>query len=165
MFLISLGFRIVSLGDPKNGVAFNSFFPQPLPLTNAPPFIAPFWIDHSIFLFCFSLFSFNFKSSKKIGQSFLILDPQGTDTVTNTLINNVVYYRHITNGNDVFMVSAYIRDWLRIEQFSATDVVIVTWNSVNAYDSPAQQSNTFQLILVTDGIQSYALFFYARTNS
>jgi hypothetical protein len=63
------------------------------------------------------------------------------------------------------MVSSYIRDWLRIDRFSATDVVIATWNSVNVYGSPAQQSNTFQLILVTDGIQSYALFVYARMYS
>lgn len=49
--------------------------------------------------------------------------------------------------------------------FRAKSAVIVTYFEVHAYSAPNRNRNTFQAVLATDGVSTYAILHYARLNS
>lgn len=47
------------------------------------------------------------------------------------------------------------------QSFEPSLLVIATWDSVGHYKSASEWTNTFQTLLVTDGLQSFVIFQYA----
>lgn len=46
--------------------------------------------------------------------------------------------------------------------YQPTSMVIVTWDSVGHYNSSTNLTNTFQAVLVTNGINSFVIFHYSE---
>ncbi len=104
----------------------------------------------------------------------IIISPFFADIDTGGSVqsgNNLYYNQHVDEqGEQGFqvdiptMVSAIINSAFG-DNFSATSVFVATWDHVGYFGSNVDLLNTFQLVLATDGIRSYAIFNYLDEGS
>ena len=81
----------------------------------------------------------------------------------DTREGGVVYYRETLDLAIRTRVSEKIRKYfVRQRRFTAKWVMIVTWLNVARYGGNASLLNTFQTILVTDGLYSFSIFYYNK---
>ncbi|XP_078317936.1 uncharacterized protein LOC144620594 isoform X2 [Crassostrea virginica] len=90
-------------------------------------------------------------------------------TQINTTDGGYLWYRTSMDNTILRRGTNEIRSFSSgMFQFSATLIVVVTWENVAAHlcslnwTITCQQRNTFQLVLITDGIYSFALFNYNK---
>ncbi|KAK7069005.1 Calcium ion binding [Halocaridina rubra] len=73
-----------------------------------------------------------------------------------------VYYRETSDPNTVARAKIDLSQYFNgASGFEPTGIFIVTWDGVGAYSRRTDRLNTYQLVLITDGSESYALFLYA----
>ncbi|XP_050738868.1 nidogen-like isoform X2 [Eriocheir sinensis] len=73
-----------------------------------------------------------------------------------------IWYRETSDPGTVARAKAEVRQHFSdAAAFEPKGVFIVTWDGVGPYNQRTDRINTYQLILVTDGQESYALFHYA----
>ncbi|CAH2319465.1 alpha-tectorin [Pelobates cultripes] len=79
-------------------------------------------------------------------------------------IRGEIYYRETTDQAILKKISKEIRKHFKnVPSFSATWVFVVTWDEVTFYGgSSTTPVNTFQALLISDGISSFAIFNYAE---
>jgi hypothetical protein len=78
---------------------------------------------------------------------------------------SAVYYRHVSSGSALTtLTSAVVSAYTNYTFFTATQALVITWYLVQSTTTPSQL-NTFQLVLVTDYVDSFLLFSYARLDS
>jgi len=111
----------------------NQYVPVPFPLSDGRRLIAGFWSD--------------------------------IDTRGNITSGNEVYYQiydSSRSNSSVFSKSAsYIRQYFPTEPvFHPKMVITGTWYRVGAYSHKTDRLNTFQIVLVTDEIRSFAFLLY-----
>ncbi|XP_028415613.1 sushi domain-containing protein 2-like [Dendronephthya gigantea] len=81
----------------------------------------------------------------------------------DTRIGGVVYYRETQELAMRTSVSNEIRRYfVRQRSFTAKWTMIVTWLDVARYRGRSNLRNTFQTILATDGVNSFAIFYYNK---
>lgn len=78
---------------------------------------------------------------------------------------NSIYYRVVSDEDTLFNISDDVKENFDLSglDFSATSAVIATWFKVAKYKRFSDNLNTFQIVLATDGQQSFAILFYNRT--
>uniref|UniRef100_A0A8W8I3F3 G-protein coupled receptor 133 n=1 Tax=Magallana gigas TaxID=29159 RepID=A0A8W8I3F3_MAGGI len=92
-------------------------------------------------------------------------------TDIDTALGGSLWYRTSTDSSILQKGTQDIRTvFPSLNTFSATWMMIITWNDVAAYgcsDTGAincQQRNTFQLVLISNGVHSFAVFMYNVIN-
>nr|XP_022329841.1 sushi, nidogen and EGF-like domain-containing protein 1 [Crassostrea virginica] len=120
-------------GDVTFDAPLSQFTSQAFPISGSHKIIAPFWTD------------------------------------IDTRQGGYLYYRTTTQSAILQRGTNKIRSLFpNIFHFSASWMMVVTWEDVAAYGcSPSgtitcQQWNTFQLVLITNGIQSFVVFNYNK---
>ncbi|CAL1530382.1 unnamed protein product [Lymnaea stagnalis] len=79
----------------------------------------------------------------------------------DTTTSGRVYYRATADKALLQRAAADIQTYFSgFESFIPTALFIVTWDRVGSYSQQSDKLNTFQLVLMTDGIHSFALFHY-----
>ncbi|CAF3735702.1 unnamed protein product [Rotaria sp. Silwood1] len=110
----------------------SQFVPTPFPLSDNGRLIAGFWSD--------------------------------IDTRGNISSGNLVYYHIYANrsNNIVFGKAAtYVQQYFSGERvFNPSMIIIGTWYRVGAYSHKTALTNTFQIVLATDEIRSFAFLLY-----
>lgn len=111
----------------------SQFVPTPFPLGDGRRLIAGFWSD--------------------------------IDTRGNIVSGNQVYYQiyaNQSNSTDVFnKATTYVQQYFPIERsFSPSMIITGTWYRVGAYPRQTSHTNTFQIVLATDEIRSFAFLLY-----
>ncbi|XP_011409624.1 PREDICTED: CUB and sushi domain-containing protein 1-like [Amphimedon queenslandica] len=81
--------------------------------------------------------------------------------VDTTGIGNV-YYRHSNAAADLEYANEFIRNTGTFASSSASQIVVVTWDSVGYYRSKTNKVNTFQCILGWNAQESFAIFLYVN---
>jgi len=71
-----------------------------------------------------------------------------------------VYYRSTVSPSVVAPLSQFVRDTNPGSTFVGTKCFIVTWDQVGYYNQKVNKLNTFQLALVADNIDTYAIMNY-----
>ncbi|XP_065942667.1 uncharacterized protein [Magallana gigas] len=122
-------------GDVTFDTALNEYNAKAFPITGSHKMIAPFWTDIS------------------------------------TAKGGYLWYRTTTDSSILQLGTNKIRTvFPSFATFSATMLMIVTWEDVAAYGCSGtsaitcQQRNTFQLVLITNGVHSFAIFMYYVIN-
>eukprot|EP00079_Xenopus_tropicalis_P031779 XP_017945550.1 PREDICTED: sushi, nidogen and EGF-like domain-containing protein 1 [Xenopus tropicalis] len=77
------------------------------------------------------------------------------------VISGDIYYRQSTDPSLLANATQDINTYFPGLGFSAQWVFIATWDKVPQNGGNASQVNTFQVVLITDGTISFALFNYA----
>jgi hypothetical protein len=79
---------------------------------------------------------------------------------------SAVFYREIDPSSpDLNLISArVISAFTNYSTFVATNALVVTWFNVRSNTAPSQL-NTFQMIIATDNISSFVLYYYVRLDS
>ena len=49
-----------------------------------------------------------------------------------------------------------------LSEYMPTLLIIATWDNVGHYNSSTEQTNTFQVLLITDGEKSFVMFLYSE---
>ena len=49
-----------------------------------------------------------------------------------------------------------------LSEYMPTLLIIATWDDVGHYNSSTEQTNTFQVLLITDGEKSFVIFLYSE---
>ena len=110
----------------------STFVPDPFPLGDGRRLVAGFWSD--------------------------------IDTRGNIPSGNTVYYQiHGTQSGRVLFdkATAYVRAYFPSERaFSPSMVITGTWYRVGAFPAQTNRTNTFQIVLATDEIRSFAFLLY-----
>jgi len=73
-----------------------------------------------------------------------------------------VYYRSTVDSALCETVSQFVRDTNDGSTFVGTKLFVVTWDSVGYYNQKVNKLNTFQLILVANQDQTFAIFNYGN---
>ncbi len=77
--------------------------------------------------------------------------------------DNLNCYRNTSNATLLNMsreiIELYFPD---IGDYEPTLLVIATWDNVGHYDSSMEETNTFQTLLITNGINSFVIFLYSE---
>ncbi|XP_072911934.1 alpha-tectorin-like [Hemitrygon akajei] len=81
--------------------------------------------------------------------------------VDNSLRGNV-YYRQSTEEALLQRATADVRKYSTGLQFQARWVFVATWDNVAYYGSQSTKVNSFQAVLITDGLQSFIIFNYGN---
>ncbi|KAK6999593.1 nidogen-2, partial [Biomphalaria glabrata] len=72
-----------------------------------------------------------------------------------------IYYRSTNDSALIERATADVQTYFSgFESFTPTYLFIVTWYQVGGYKLQSEKTNTFQLVLVTDGKESFAFFHY-----
>jgi len=71
-----------------------------------------------------------------------------------------IYWRVSRSQEDLRLVNSLISPRYRNLRFTASEVVVVTWDQVASFDRQQDKVNTFQLVMATDGSTSFAMFLY-----
>jgi hypothetical protein len=76
-----------------------------------------------------------------------------------------VYYREINGpSSDLNVITAKILDaYTNATFFNATNAFVITWYNVQLVNT--SQLNAFQMILATDNVYSFVLYYYSRVDS
>ncbi|GFO27398.1 nidogen-1, partial [Plakobranchus ocellatus] len=94
-----------------------------------------------------------------VGQAFPFIAIFLADVDTSR--SGRVYYRYTNEyeirGRAAVDVKAYFS---RFGDYMPTGLFIVTWDRVGYFSAQVDKLNTFQLVLMTDGVNSFALFHY-----
>ncbi|XP_064121496.1 nidogen-like isoform X3 [Macrobrachium nipponense] len=73
-----------------------------------------------------------------------------------------IWYRETSDPRTVTRAKNELKKYFGVaEGFNPEGIFIVTWDGVGAFSQRADRLNTYQLILATDGKESYAIFKYA----
>jgi hypothetical protein len=84
---------------------------------------------------------------------------------TSSSNGGAVYSRSSTNPSELSLLSYRIQSsFSNYSTFNATQAFVTTWYNV-ALASDQSQLNTFQLILVTDYTNSFAVYYFVRLDS
>ncbi|XP_059833768.1 alpha-tectorin-like [Hypanus sabinus] len=81
--------------------------------------------------------------------------------VDNRLGGNV-YYRESTEEALLQRATADVRKYSPGIEFQARWVFVATWDNVTYYGSQSSKVNSFQAVLITDGLQSFIIFNYGN---
>ncbi|XP_062913374.1 alpha-tectorin-like [Mobula hypostoma] len=81
--------------------------------------------------------------------------------VDNTLRGNI-YYRESTEEALLQRATADVRKYSPGLEFQARWVFVATWDNVTYYGSRSSKVNSFQAVLITDGLQSFIIFNYGN---
>jgi len=97
--------------------------------------------------------------AKKFPISTPLISPFWSDI--NTLIGGRIYYRESSSSSDLNQAKS---DIARIYSsvFNVSRVYIITWDQVAGYEGSASLSNTFQVVLATDGRISFLIFNFGK---
>jgi hypothetical protein len=79
---------------------------------------------------------------------------------------SAVFYRQInwSSPDLTILTNKVLSTYSNYSQFVGYSAFVVTWYNVQSVTNPSQL-NTFQLILVTDNVVSFILFYYVRLDS
>ncbi|KAK3773540.1 hypothetical protein RRG08_022252 [Elysia crispata] len=79
----------------------------------------------------------------------------------DTTRSGTVYYRWTQRVETLNRATAEVTTTISgFPMFKATMVYIITWENVGYYKAKGDKQNTFQLVLITDGKNSFCLFYY-----
>uniref|UniRef100_A0A8C9T7P5 NIDO domain-containing protein n=1 Tax=Scleropages formosus TaxID=113540 RepID=A0A8C9T7P5_SCLFO len=81
----------------------------------------------------------------------------------NNAKSGVISYRQVTSGGDLQQATSDINQYFPQLNFTATWVFIATWDNVAFYNMDTETS--FQVVLISDGNQSFVLMNYGRISS
>ena len=70
-----------------------------------------------------------------------------------------VYFSERTNQTDLGVISTIVNQAFG-GAFTATSAFVATWDHVGYFSSHIDKLNTFQVVLTTDGVQSFVIFHY-----
>jgi hypothetical protein len=79
---------------------------------------------------------------------------------------SAVYYREIDwpSPDLSILTNNILNAYPSYLSFNATDAFVITWYNVQSVTTPGQL-NTFQMILVTDNVNSFVIYEYVRLDS
>jgi len=75
---------------------------------------------------------------------------------------NSIYYRSTTDSTTLTRATEDIRRAFGLSDFNAEHVTIATWFKVGKWKRATDKLNTFQVVLVTDGVRSFAVLYYSH---
>jgi autotransporter-associated beta strand protein len=92
-----------------------------------------------------------------------MIAPYWADVDTRNALSGLVWYRTTQDTATLNTIGQTIHNsFLGTSSFAPTYAEIVTWDHVGYFSSLADKLNTFQLLIVSDGIQTYGLFEYPQ---
>jgi hypothetical protein len=102
---------------------------------------------------------FVFPSGNKIiAPYFADVDTTGPPDMSGDSLNDV-YFSERTNQSDLIVISTLVNKAFG-RAFAATSAFVATWDHVGYFASHIDKLNTFQVVLTTNGIQSFVIFHY-----
>lgn len=141
-------FFINNNGNVTFNAALVSYSPTGFPTSPATPMIAPLWAD----------------VDTRAGTGTDSAQPAVTPVPPVNaphVWNNQVFYRVVQDAPTLNLVSQMVKNsYLGAVNFAATAVEIITWDHVGYYNLHIDKANTFQLLIATDGMQTYSFFLY-----
>ncbi|CAH2318184.1 hypothetical protein AB205_0044100 [Pelobates cultripes] len=75
-------------------------------------------------------------------------------------ITGDIYYRQSSDLNLIARATSDIRSYFNYPTFTSQWVFVATWDRVGYYGSKSNKTNTFQVVLTTDGNATFVLFNY-----
>jgi endo-1,3(4)-beta-glucanase len=75
---------------------------------------------------------------------------------------NSIYYRSSTDSSIKTRATDDVRKAFGLSDFNAEHVIIATWFKVGKWKRATDKLNTFQVVLVSDGVQSFAVLYYSH---
>ncbi|XP_077312353.1 sushi, nidogen and EGF-like domain-containing protein 1 [Lithobates pipiens] len=90
--------------------------------------------------------------------SYPFLAPFWSD-VDNTQEGSI-YYRQTNDSNLLVWATSQLKTYFRLYKFNATWIFVATWEKVMFHGAKTNQRNTFQVVLISDGKLTFALFNY-----
>jgi hypothetical protein len=102
---------------------------------------------------------FVFPSGNKIiAPYFADVDTTGPPDVAGDGLNDV-YFSERTNQSDLIGIATIVNKAFG-GAFTATRAFVATWDHVGYFSSHVDKLNTFQVVLTTNGVQSFVIFHY-----
>ena len=102
---------------------------------------------------------FAFPSTHKIiAPYFADVDTTGSSDISGDGLDDV-YFSERTNPVDLEAISTIINQAFD-GSFRATSAFVATWDHVGYFSANTDLRNTFQVVLATDGVQSFVIFHY-----
>jgi hypothetical protein len=102
---------------------------------------------------------FVFPSGNKIiAPYFADVDTTGAPDVSGDGLDDV-YFSERTNQTDLIVISTIVNQAFG-GAFAAASAFVATWDHVGYFSSHVDKRNTFQVVLTTDGEQSFVIFHY-----
>jgi Nidogen-like/Dockerin type I domain len=102
---------------------------------------------------------FVFPSGNKIiAPYFADVDTGGPPDVSGDGLDDV-YFSERTNQSDLIAISTIVNKAFG-GAFAATSAFVATWDHVGYFASHVDKLNTFQVVLTTNGVQSFVIFHY-----
>ena len=102
---------------------------------------------------------FVFPSGNKIiAPYFADVDTGGPPDVSGDGLDDV-YFSERTNQSDLIAISTIVNKAFG-GAFAATGAFVATWDHVGYFASHVDKLNTFQVVLTTNGVQSFVIFHY-----
>jgi hypothetical protein len=108
-------------------------------------------------LFDFTPFAFP-SVNQIIAPYFADVDTTGPPDVSGDSLDDV-YFSERTNQTDLGVISTIVNKAFGAG-FTATSAFVATWDHVGYFASHIDKLNTFQVVLTTDGEQSFVIFHY-----
>ncbi|KAM5132226.1 uncharacterized protein ACMZJ9_019034 [Mantella aurantiaca] len=71
-----------------------------------------------------------------------------------------IYYRHTCDPELLALADSEINTYFQLYKFNAQWMFIATWDQVPYYGSTSDKVNTFQVVLITDGILTFVMYNY-----
>jgi len=96
--------------------------------------------------------------NKVIAPYFADVDTTGPPDVSGDGLDDV-YFSERTNQSDLRGISTIVNKAFG-GAFAATSAFVATWDHVGYYSSNVDKLNTFQVVLTTNGVQSFVIFHY-----
>ena len=96
--------------------------------------------------------------NKIIAPYFSDVDTRGSPDVSGDGLDDV-YFSERTNQTDLGAISTIVNRAFG-GVFVATSAFVATWDHVGYFSSHTDKLNTFQVVLTTDGVQSFVIFHY-----
>jgi hypothetical protein len=93
-----------------------------------------------------------------IAPYFADVDTTGPPDVSGDGLDDV-YFSERTNQADLGVISTIVNQAFG-GAFAATSAFVATWDHVGYFSSHVDKLNTFQVVLTTDGVQSFVIFHY-----
>ena len=103
------------------------------------------------------------------------IDTRGSGLVFYRLILQFMFYfmnviliffkmcRNTTNSTLLETTRQQIEQFYPdLSEYMPTLLIIATWDDVGHYNSSTEQTNTFQVLLITDGEKSFVIFLYSE---
>ncbi|XP_040183105.1 sushi, nidogen and EGF-like domain-containing protein 1 [Rana temporaria] len=71
-----------------------------------------------------------------------------------------IYYRQTNDSDLLVWATSQLKTYFRLYKFNATWIFVATWEKVMFHGAKTNQRNTFQVVLISDGKLTFALFNY-----